>query len=123
LLASTKHSSFPPERCRFHRPHSPIEREPRPDSEYAPVVAQLRLCVREDPFHVWFPLFDCNAGIPTKYLSEISKTHQLSVGVHKVRVTDDDKPYVYKEVDIPLYIPRESSFGSGAAKLATFSRH
>ena len=55
-----------------------------------------------------FPLFDCNAGIPTKDLSEISKTRQLSVGVHKVRVTGDDEPYVYKEVDIPLYTPRDS---------------
>lgn len=86
----------------------PLKTAPRPNSEYSPVIAHLRLCVREDPLHVRFPLFDYSANIPTKDLSEISKTRQLSVGVHEVRVTGDDKPYVYKEVDIPLYIPRDS---------------
>ncbi|KAF2191720.1 kinase-like protein [Zopfia rhizophila CBS 207.26] len=86
----------------------PLKTTLRPDSEYYPVIAHLRLCVREDPFHVRFPPFDYSANIPTKDLLEISKTRQLSVGVHEARVTSNDKQYVYKEVDIPLYIPRDS---------------
>ncbi|KAF2187443.1 hypothetical protein K469DRAFT_772012 [Zopfia rhizophila CBS 207.26] len=36
------------------------------------------------------------------------KTRQLSAGVHKARVTSNNKLYVYKEVDRPHYIPRDS---------------
>ncbi|KAF2195587.1 hypothetical protein K469DRAFT_734155 [Zopfia rhizophila CBS 207.26] len=86
----------------------PLKTTPRPDSEYFPLIAHLRLCVREDPFHVRFLLFDSSINIPTKCLLEIVKTRQLSAGVHEARVTSDDKLYVYKEVDRPHYIPRDS---------------
>ena len=82
-----------------------------PDCEFAPYVAQLRFCLRVDPFHVRFPPFDYNAGIPTKELSDINKIHDLSMDrVHEVRLVGDDKPYIYKHVDMltPLYEPQES---------------
>lgn len=85
----------------------PLKKAPYPESEYYPVRDHLQLCVREDPFHVRFPLFDYG-DVPTKDLSKIIKTHELSAGVHEVRITGDDKPYVYKGIDRPLYTPRDS---------------
>jgi hypothetical protein len=86
----------------------PLRTAPCSESEYAPVLTQLRLCMREDPFHVRFPQFHDGANIKTVDSSQISKTRQLSAGVHEVRVTGDDNPYVLKEVDFPLYMPRDS---------------
>ena len=41
-------------------------------------------------------------------MSEIRKKQELSVGVHEVRVNNNKKSYVYKEVDRPLYELRDS---------------
>lgn len=43
-----------------------------------------------------------------KDLSEITKTQELSNGVHKAFVVGDKIAYVYKELDRPLYGPRDS---------------
>jgi hypothetical protein len=76
------------------------------ESEYAAIVDHLWLCIREDPFRVRFPVYNGSSRVSTRNLSEIKKIQELSDGVHLVRV--DSVEYVYKEVDRPLYTPRDS---------------
>ncbi|TVY13911.1 hypothetical protein LARI1_G008939 [Lachnellula arida] len=76
-------------------------------SEYNPVINQLRVCIREDPSRVRFPVYNISS-VPTKDLSEIIKTQELSTGVYKVRVIGNEVTYVYKEVARPMYEPRDS---------------
>jgi serine/threonine protein kinase len=64
--------------------------------------------VREDPFRVHFPVFDCSSITATRRFSELTKIRQLSAGVHEVSVGNGKNRYVYKEVDNPLYEPRDS---------------
>jgi serine/threonine protein kinase len=86
-----------------------LKTAPDTESEYASIVDHLWLYIREDPFRVRFPVYNGDGGgTPTKDLSEIRKKQELSAGVHEVRVDDDEKSYVYKEVDRPLYEPRDS---------------
>ncbi|EAS27457.2 serine/threonine protein kinase [Coccidioides immitis RS] len=93
-----------------HRRPLPLKRSLRSDSEYTPVFTRLWFCIREDPFHVRFPLYRSAIGIPTIDLLEIRRTCELSPGVHKVHLEGDklELLYVYKEVDSRLYIPRDS---------------
>ncbi|PGG95927.1 serine/threonine protein kinase [Polytolypa hystricis UAMH7299] len=111
LLITREHDGTPPSHLNnialAHRP-LPLKKSPHPDSEYTPVLAHLRFCVREDPFHVRFPPYDSEIGTPIKDLSKICKVRRLRAGVHEVRVKGDNTSYVYKEVDIPLYMPRDS---------------
>lgn len=53
-------------------------------------------------------MYESFSLIPTKDLSEITKTQELSNSVRKACVVDDKITYVYKEVDMPLYEPRDS---------------
>jgi serine/threonine protein kinase len=76
------------------------------ESEYAAIVNHLWLCIREDPFRVRFPVYNGSSTISTRNLSEIKKIQELGDGVHLVRV--DSVEHVYKEVDRPLYMPRDS---------------
>jgi serine/threonine protein kinase len=76
------------------------------ESEYAAVVDHLWLCIHEDPFRVRFPVYNGSSTVSTRNLSEIKKIQELGDGVHLVRV--DNVEYVYKEVDRPLYMPRDS---------------
>lgn len=76
------------------------------ESEYAAIVNRLWLYIREDPFRVRFPVYNGRSRVSTRNLSEIKKIQELSNGVHLVRV--DSVEYVYKEVDRPLYMPRDS---------------
>lgn len=76
------------------------------ESEYAAIVDHLWLCIREDPFRVRFPVYNGSSRVSTRNLLEIKKIQELSDGVHLVRV--DSMEYVYKEVDRPLYMPRDS---------------
>ncbi|KAF4629718.1 hypothetical protein G7Y89_g8428 [Cudoniella acicularis] len=86
-----------------------LKTAPDRESEYAPIVDHLWLYIREDPFRVRFPVYNGDGGgTSTKDFSEIRKKQELSAGVHEVRVDDDEKSYVYKEVDRPLYEPRDS---------------
>lgn len=85
----------------------PLTSTPHFGSEYFLVLNELRLCVREDPFRVQFPAIDCNAH-PTTELSEITPIRQLCAGVHEAHVGSDRQSYVYKQVDKPLYEPRDS---------------
>ena len=78
------------------------------DSEYHPVLDQLRLCVREDSYRVYFPVLDCSSYTATKEFSELTRIRQLSAGVYEVRVGDGGGRYAYKEVEqSPLSINRE----------------
>lgn len=78
------------------------------ESEYAP-VDYLWLYIQEDPFRVRFPVYNGGGdGTSTKDLSEIRKTQELSTGVHVIRVNGVENPYVYKEINRPLYVPRDS---------------
>ncbi|KAH7317279.1 hypothetical protein BKA65DRAFT_542001 [Rhexocercosporidium sp. MPI-PUGE-AT-0058] len=86
-----------------------LKTAPDMESEYAPVADHLWLYIQEDPFRVRFPVYNGDGGsTPTKDISEIRKKQELSAGVHEVRVDNDEKSYVYKEVDRPLYEPRDS---------------
>jgi hypothetical protein len=76
------------------------------ESEYAAIVDHLWLCIREDPFRVRFPVYNGSSMVSTRDLSEIKKIRELSNGVHLVRV--DSVEYVYKEIDRPLYEPKDS---------------
>ena len=44
----------------------------------------------------------------TKDLVDIEEKQELSIGVYKVCVYSEEESYVYKEVDKPLYEPRDS---------------
>ncbi|KAI0405751.1 kinase-like domain-containing protein [Xylaria palmicola] len=81
-----------------------------PDAEngFAPNARFLRACVREDSFRVRFPPYQPNGGLPAEELSNIVKMQELHAGVHKVRIGDDKSPYIYKEIERPLYYPRDS---------------
>ncbi|KAH8707028.1 kinase-like domain-containing protein [Phaeosphaeriaceae sp. PMI808] len=79
------------------------------ESEYSPIIDQLCVRVQEDPTRVRYPTYDTSVGfVPTKEVSEITKTEELGMGVHKAHITGDEITYVYKEVDRPLYEPRDS---------------
>ena len=72
------------------------------ESEY---TRPLWLHIREDPSRVRFPLYN-EIGMPTQDLTAICKIQELSMGVHEVRVGNN--LHVYKEVDRPMYEPRDS---------------
>jgi hypothetical protein len=86
----------------------PLKSTPHSSSEYLLVLNQLRLCVREDPFRVHFPVLDYKSYTATKDFSDVTKIRQLSAGVHEVCVDSGNNRYVYKEVDNPIYQPRDS---------------
>ncbi|XMA16588.1 hypothetical protein WAI453_009379 [Rhynchosporium graminicola] len=78
-----------------------------PESEYANIVDSLWFRVQEDPYRVRFPPFDVtSSSIPSRHLLDIKKIQELSMGVYRVHVDNID--HVYKEVDRPLYEPRDS---------------
>ena len=82
---------------------------PDAESEYSLIVDHLCVIIREDPFRVRFPMYESSFGpILTKDLSEVTKIQELGMGVHKAHVVGDKNTYVYKEVDRPLYEPRDS---------------
>jgi hypothetical protein len=74
------------------------------ENEY---TSSFWLHVRDDPSLVRFPLYN-DSGIATQDLSEISKIQELSMGVHTVRVEENENVYVYKEIGRPMYGPRDS---------------
>jgi serine/threonine protein kinase len=79
------------------------------ESEYASIADHLWLCIREDPFRVRFPVYNSgSSGTITKDLADIEEKQELGTGVYKVCVHGEEKSYVYKEVDKPLYEPRDS---------------
>lgn len=83
----------------------PLKKQPT-ESEYASTCERLRFHVREDPSRVLYPL---NNGSDTKDLSETSILEELSpAGVYKVRVGNTNNDYFYKEIDRPMYEPRDS---------------
>jgi serine/threonine protein kinase len=83
-----------------------LKTKPDTESEYASIADHLWLSIREDPFRVRFPVY--NSGGLTKDVLDIEKKQELGTGVHKVCVHGEEKSYVYKEVDRPLYEPRDS---------------
>jgi hypothetical protein len=86
-----------------------IKGRPDVETEYSPIIDYLCVLVREDPSRVRFLLYDTSFGcVPTKHISEITKTGELGMGVHKAHIIGDEVIYVYKEVDRPLYKPRDS---------------
>ena len=96
----------------MRQPHAHSERlrlKTLPDtgSEYAVIVDQLWLCIQEDLYRVQFPVYiGAGSSVPTRDVLEIKKIHEFSMGVHLVRVESDE--YIYKEVERPLYEPRDS---------------
>ncbi|KAK8002325.1 hypothetical protein PG989_002044 [Apiospora arundinis] len=63
---------------------------------------------REDPLRVRFPPYELQGMTPVRYLLEVQKELELAAGVHKVRIANDDHPYVFKEIDRPLYEPSDT---------------
>lgn len=82
----------------------------RPDigSTYAPVFRHLRFFMQEDPSRVRFPPYNGDNRAPARDLSEIQKVRELTAGVHEVRVHGDERLYIYKEVERPLYEPHDT---------------
>ncbi|KAL5350999.1 hypothetical protein ACLOAV_004573 [Pseudogymnoascus australis] len=81
---------------------------PDAEPEYSLIVDHLRVIIREDPFRVRFPMYESSFGPNlTKDLSEVTKIQELGMGVHKAHVVGDKNAYVHKEVDRPLYEPRD----------------
>lgn len=85
--------------CQKLRLQTPLDTE----SEYA-VIDDLWSYVREDPDRMRFPIYNGNVSI--RALSDIKKIRELGDGVHLVYV--DTVEYVYKELDRPNYVPRDS---------------
>ena len=78
-----------------------------PESEYADIVDNLWFRVQEDPYRVRFPPYDVkSSAVPSRHLLDIKKIQELGMGVYLVHV--DNIHHVYKEVDRPLYVPRDS---------------
>ncbi|KAF2185350.1 hypothetical protein K469DRAFT_456287, partial [Zopfia rhizophila CBS 207.26] len=71
------------------------------------VIDDLWLRVQEDPSRVRFLVYNGGGScVPTRGLLAIKKIKEFGMGVHLVHVDSDE--YVYKEVNRPLYIPRDS---------------
>jgi serine/threonine protein kinase len=77
-------------------------------NQYIPIAGHLSLEIREDPVRVHFPIFDSFNNTPTKDVSEISTVKELGTGVFEAHVDGDEDPFVYKEVDRPLYEPSDT---------------
>lgn len=88
------------------KPLEPLKAE----NEYASVAKFLQFDIREDPFRVRFPPFNNSAisSILTKDLSQIKKKRELNANVHEILVDGDQELYIYKEIDRPLYEPKDS---------------
>ncbi len=55
-----------------------------------------------------FPFHQFDNKIPTRNISEVEKEQELTAGVHRARLIPDNRLYIYKEVDRPLYEPRDA---------------
>lgn len=85
-----------------------IKKRPDIETKYFPIIDHLCVLVREDPFRVRFPVYDTVFNsVPTKKVLEIIKTEELSMGVYKAQIIGDETTYAYKEVERPLYEPRD----------------
>ena len=83
-----------------------LKTSPDIESEYA-IINDLWFHIQEDPYRVRFPKYDSGSScVPIKDLAAIKKIKEFGMGVHLVHVDSDE--YVYKEIDRPLYIPRDS---------------
>lgn len=61
----------------------------------------------KNPSRVRFPVYKSSRScVPTKDLSLIKKMKEFNMGVYLVHV--DSEEYVYKEIDRPLYMPKDS---------------
>ncbi|KAH8588019.1 kinase-like domain-containing protein [Bisporella sp. PMI_857] len=89
-----------------HRQKLRLKTLPDVESEYA-VINDLWFCIQEDPYRVRFPIYNGGSNcVPIRDLSAIKKIKEFGMGVHLVHVDSDE--FVYKEIDRPLYIPRDS---------------
>ncbi|KAM7191165.1 Protein kinase-like domain containing protein [Rhypophila sp. PSN 637] len=86
----------------------PVKAEPDAESLYTSVIRRLRFYTREDPLRVRFPPLDASGKTSTRDVSEITKVRELAAGVHVVRLRGDERPYVYKEVERPQYLPEDT---------------
>lgn len=85
----------------------PLDIVPRMDDSGIQLCGQW-FYIREDPFRVRFPDYKFDGEIPTRDLSEVKKERELAPGVHRAYLVPDGQFYVYKEVDRPLYEPRDT---------------
>lgn len=86
-----------------------LKTTPDVESEYSSTVNQPCVCMQEVPFRVRFPIYNTTvSSVPPKNLLEITKTQELSMGIYKVRIMGNEITYVDKEVDMPLYEPKDS---------------
>ncbi len=86
----------------------PLLRFPDADNGYATSANFLCASVQEDPLRVRFPLYCPRGSAPAKELSDIMKMQELEAGVYEARVDGDKALYIYKEIERPLYVPRDS---------------
>ncbi|KAI0424966.1 kinase-like domain-containing protein [Xylaria sp. FL1042] len=86
----------------------PLLRFPDADNGYATSANFLCASVQEDPLRVRFPLYCPRSSAPAKELSHVMKMQELEAGVYEARVDGDRALYIYKEIERPLYVPRDS---------------
>ncbi|KAH8166900.1 hypothetical protein CIB48_g1362 [Xylaria polymorpha] len=55
-----------------------------------------------------FPFYCLGGSASAKELLNIMKMQELEAGVYEARVDGDQALYIYKEIERPLYIPRDS---------------
>lgn len=74
---------------------------------------KIQLCgrwfyTREDPFRIRFPPYNPDCETRAIKLAILEEGRELAAGVHEVRLADNERLYVYKQVDRPLYEPRDT---------------
>ncbi|KAH8586149.1 hypothetical protein B0O99DRAFT_656987 [Bisporella sp. PMI_857] len=79
------------------------------ETEYLFIANRLCVSIQEDSLRVRFPIYtSAVSSVLTTKVSEITKTQELSIGVYTARIVGSETTYVYKEVDRPLYKPKDS---------------
>ncbi|KAI1769889.1 kinase-like domain-containing protein [Hypoxylon cercidicola] len=66
-----------------------------------------QLYSQEDPLRVHFPSYT-HSETPVRDFADVKKEQDLAAGISTVHVIGDKQLYVLKEIDRPLYIPRDT---------------
>lgn len=87
----------------------PLRSSPGTDNAYAAKADSLWASVQEDPKRVRYPLYGPSSSpTPTRELKDITKAREVEAGVHEARIDGDPTLYIYKEIERPFYVPRDS---------------
>ncbi|KAK8029436.1 hypothetical protein PG993_010727 [Apiospora rasikravindrae] len=87
----------------------PLQSSPGTDNAYAAKADSLWASVQEDPKRVRYPLYDPSSPTPIMELKNITKAREVEAGVHEARIDGDPTLYIYKQIERPFYVPRDSA--------------